>query len=243
MEKVQFDNECFILYSPDSLKYITDKIDNILDSSMNFYKVLFEINSFRKIQINFFDDLEGFRNFIYDLRGENESLPKYAKGTFDNGMINSYISPNLDINSRQYYKTLFLASHELFHIMYKELIWEKENKERIVWFDEGMAQLFSGENDYILNEDNFYNWFNNVLNKTHEIPNLNELRHGSSFDNEKYNGYNLSLLSVKYLYELLGQDEFKRLMHDNKMIIKYGKTIAKEAIDYYKEKYNSKIRR
>jgi len=129
-----------------------------------------------------------------------------------------------------------MASHELFHIMYQELVWKKENKDRIIWFDEGMAQLFSGENDYNLNEDNFPNWFNYVLNRTHEIPNLNELNHGSSFENEKYSGYNLSLLSVKYLYETLGQEEFKKLMHDNNRIIEYGKTVVQDSIEYYQKK-------
>ena len=238
IEKVQYENENIVLYSPDSLQYITDNMQSILDKSFSFYKELFDVENFRKIQINYFDDIEKFRNFIYELRGEKESLPEYAKGTFDNGMINSYISPNIDMRTPKYHKTLFMASHELFHIMYQELIWGKDNKERIVWFDEGMAQLFSGENDENLSEENFENWFNNVINKTLETPNLNTLEHGSNFENEKYSGYNLSLLSVKYLYEILGQDEFKKLMHDNDKIIEYGNTVVKDAINYYEKKYN-----
>ena len=240
MEKVQFENEIVILYSPDSLKYITDNMQSILIKSFKFYKELFDIEIFRKIQINYFDDLEKFRNYIYELRGEKDSLPKYAKGTFDNGMVNSYISPNMDTNSMQYHNILFMASHELFHIMYQELIWGKEKKKRIVWFDEGMAQLFSGENDYILNDDNFENWFNWLLNRTYEIPNLNELQHGSNFETEKYSGYNLSLLSVKYLYEILGQNDFKKLMHDNDKIIEYGRSIVQNAFNYFKNKLKNK---
>lgn len=182
MEKKQFENVQFVLYSPDSLRYVTDNMNAILINSVKFYKELFGVENFRKFQINYFDDIDKFRKYIYDLRGEEESLPKYAKGTFDNGMINSYISPNIDIKSGLYHKTLYMASHELFHIMYQELIWKKNNQERIVWFDEGMAQLFSGENDYNLNQDNFNNWFYRVLERTKEIPNLNELRHGSSFE-------------------------------------------------------------
>lgn len=56
MEKVQFDNDNFILYAPD-----------ILSSSFEFYKKLFGVDSFKKIQINFFDDFGEFREFIYDL--------------------------------------------------------------------------------------------------------------------------------------------------------------------------------
>ena len=65
---------------------------------------------------------------------------------------------------------------------------------------------------------------------------MNELKHGPSFENEKYSGYNLSLLSVKYLYETLGQEEFKKLMHDNNRIIEYGKTVVQDSIEYYQKK-------
>lgn len=243
MEKLQFENEVFVLYSPDSLKYITDNMPKVLNKSFELYKDLFDVDTFRKIQINYFDDIEQFRNFIYDLRGEKESLPTYAKGTFDRGMVNSYISPNLEVNSKRYHKVLYNVSHELFHIMYKELIWNKENKNRIVWFDEGMAQFFSGENDSVLSDDNFGNWFEDVLDKTLEIPNLNEIQHGTSFENEKYSGYDLSLLSVKYLYESLGHEEFKKLMHDNDRIIEYGETIVQDSINYYQNKQkNSKVK-
>lgn len=67
---------------------------------------------------------------------------------------------NLTIGSHLYNRRLYMASHELFHIMYKELIWEKENKIRIIWFDEGMAQFFSGEYNNELSDENFINGLN-----------------------------------------------------------------------------------
>ena len=76
---------------------------------------------------------------IYSLKGEKQSLPDYSTGTFDNGMINAFINPNILVEAPLYKKTLFMASHELFHVMYKELVWQKENKKRMIWFDEGMA--------------------------------------------------------------------------------------------------------
>ena len=54
-----------VLYSPDSLKYITDKMDDILDSSIAIYKKLFDIERFRKVQINYFDNIDDFRGYIY----------------------------------------------------------------------------------------------------------------------------------------------------------------------------------
>ena len=81
MIKKQFENENFVLYSPDSLNYITRDMEYILNKSLEFYKELFDVKKFRKIQINYFDSKEEFRNYIYDLRGENKSLPEYATGT------------------------------------------------------------------------------------------------------------------------------------------------------------------
>ncbi len=236
MEKEQINNENFIVYAPDSLNFIVDNLEEILDETLKKYKELFDIDKYRKIQINFFDDLNNFREFIYSLRGEKESLPRYAKGTFDNGMINSYIEKDIYNDKEKYHRRLYTASHELFHILYKELIIEKEKINRITWFDEGMAEFFSGEYNNLNNKENFKKWFNKLLNKTKKIPDLNQISHGDLFETKEYSGYDLSLLSVKYLYDLLGIKEFKKLMHNEKEIIKYGNNIVKESFEYYKNK-------
>lgn len=233
MCKVQRETEEYILYSPDSLNYITDNMYGIFEKSIEFYKKLFDVDYFRKIQINYFDSIDIFRKYIYELRGETLSLPSYAKGTFDKGMINAFVETDWEINSIMYNKRLYMASHELFHIMYMELIWEKDGKPRIVWFDEGMAQLFSGEYDKELSDEKFYVWFENLIEETKEIPNLNDLSHNGNFETDGYSGYKLSLLAVKYLYETLGYDKFKELMYNTDDIIEYGNGIVDEAINYY----------
>ena len=240
MQKKQFDNNNFVLYAPDSLNYITGDLESILNNTFDFYKKLFDVDNFRKIQINYFDKLEDFRNFVYEIRGESESLSEYAAGTFDGGMINAYIASNVVVGSPLYYHRKYMASHELFHIMYMELIWEKNNQDRIVWFDEGMAQLFSGTYDYAFN-DNFYNWFNELKNSTKVIPELNKLDHGTGFMNSDYNGYYLSVLAVKYLYDTMGIDNFKQLMSDNKKILELGNTALKDAFDYYDSLLNNNL--
>lgn len=235
MQKKQFENKNFVLYAPDSLNYITNDLEYILNESLELYKNIFDVERFRKIQINYFDNLVNFRSFIYELRGEKKSLPKYAKGTFDNGMINAFIEPNIIEGTPLFNHRKYNASHELFHIMYQELVWGKNNNERIVWFDEGMAQFFSDENKKEMTLD-FSNWFNRVKNNTIIIPNLNELNHGNGFETGEYSGYNLSLLAVKYLYDQLGINEFKKLIPDNEKIIELGSTIIKRAFDYYDKK-------
>ncbi len=236
MQIIQFDNDNFVLYAPDSLNYITNDLEDILVNSLNIFKNIFDVVNFRKVRINYFDNIEDYRNFVYRLRGEKESLPQYAQGSCDDGMINAYISPSIIEGTPLYNHKMFMASHELFHIIYQELVWEKNNQKRIVWFDEGMAQFFSGENEAEMTIE-FDNWFDKVKSNTKIIPNLNELEHGKAFQTENYNGYNLSLLAVKYLCDKLSFDEFKNLIKDNNGIINYGNTVLEEAFSYY----NSKI--
>mgnify|MGYP005769573223 FL=1 len=65
MEKIQYDCEEYVIYSPDSLKYITNNMPNILNESLSFYKSLFEVDNFRKFQVNYFDNIKTFREYIY----------------------------------------------------------------------------------------------------------------------------------------------------------------------------------
>ena len=232
MQKKQFENDNFVLYSPDSLNYITNDLESMLNESLELYKKIFEVDNFRKVQINYFDNIEDFRNYIYELRGEKKSLPEYAKGTFDDGMINAFIQPNIIEGTPLFIHRKYNASHELFHIMYQELVWERNHQDRIVWFDEGMAQFFSGENNKEMTLD-FANWFDMLKSNTKKIPNLNDLSHGSSFETEDYSGYHLSLLAVKYLYDKLGIDGFKKIISNNNTIIELGNNIIEDAFHFY----------
>lgn len=232
MQKKQFDNKNFVYYSPDSLNYIMNDMELILNQSLELYKNIFNIEDFRKVAIYYYDDMEEFRNHIYELRGEKESLPEYAKGTFDQGMIHGFIEPNIIEGTPLFTRKKYNASHELFHIMYKELILNKNGYERITWFDEGMAQFFSGE---YTNEmtNGFSDWYNKVKNNTKIIPNLNEINHSNGFKTNEYNGYYLSLLAIKYLYDTVGIDGIKELINDNNQIKEIGTHILNDAFNYY----------
>lgn len=49
--------------------------------------------------------------------------------------------------------------------MYMELVLKNNYSKRIIWFDEGMAQLFSGEFDSLNDENNFKDFYLNVRKK------------------------------------------------------------------------------
>lgn len=226
-------NKAYILNAPQSLKYVTDNMHDILNDKIEQYKKIFKIKQLNPIQINYFDNIEEFRNFIYKIRGEKESLPKYATGTYDNGMINAFITPNIDINSNDYKIKLYLANHELFHILYMQYILKNDYQKRIVWYDEGMAQFLSGEMDELLDIEKFKKFYLKVKNNTLVIPNLNEIEHGTSFCNNNYNGYDLSYLCIRYLREIMTNEEFQNLMSNFSKIKEYGINIVENMFAYY----------
>lgn len=92
MLKVLETDLCKFNYS-ESLEPLVKATAILLEQKIVEYNTFFNINNTEKIVINYFDKIEDFREFIYSLRGEKNSLPEYAKGTYDNEMVNAYINP------------------------------------------------------------------------------------------------------------------------------------------------------
>ncbi len=239
---MKYDTSKYVLNSPETLNYITDRLDDIIINKIDEYKKIFKIENLEPLKINYFDDIEKFRNFIYEIRGRKDTLPSYAVGTYDNGMINAYIEPNIIIDSPKYIEKLYLPCHELFHILYMKYILKNDYSKRIVWYDEGMSQFLSGEKEELLDEDKFISYFNKVKDNTKIIPELNNLEHGNSFSNDNYDGYALSYLSIRYLNEILEEQEFYDLMSDFDQIKKYGNTIIQDMFNYYTDKFNNRVK-
>ena len=234
MLKILETDLCKINYS-DSLQELSKATVELLQNKIVEYKKLFNIEFDEQIVVNYFDSLEKFRKFIYKIRGERESLPKYAKSTYDDGMINAYIEPDTQL------KRLYTASHELFHILYMKYILKNDYSKRIVWYDEGMAQFMSGEKDKYANEENFKSFYLKVKENTKTIPNLNTLEHGNLFCNDEYNGYDLSYLSIRYLREILNPEKFKNLMSNFPSIREYGNDIVAKMFSYFDKKLITNI--
>ena len=230
MMSKKLESKLYEINYSDSLQELAEATIELLQRKIVEYKNLFNIEFDEQIIVNYFDNLEEFREFIYKIRGERESLPKYAQGTYDEGMVNAYIESNKQL------KRLYTASHELFHILYMKYILKDDYSKRIVWYDEGMAQFMSGEKDKIADEDAFKKFFLRVKEDTKEIPNINDLEHGDSFYNDKYNGYDLSYLSIKYLNDILNPEKFVKLMSDFSSIKKYGDDIVTKMFSYYNQK-------
>ena len=140
MIKVLENNLCKINYT-ENLKPLAEQTILLLNKKIKEYENFFKIKLNKKVIVNYFANLDEFRN--YSLRKEQNSLPIYAEATYDEEMINAYIKAD-NQNER-----LYTASHELFHIFYQKYILKDNYKKRITWYDEGMAQYMSGEKDNI----------------------------------------------------------------------------------------------
>lgn len=222
-------NKYFTINCSDSL---VDIVKDMLEISLYKTKEIydfFKIDSFRCVTVNLFDDSDEFKSFVADIRSVSiNDLPKYVQGTFDKGMINSYINPNVKKDSIFYKRKVHMIFHEFAHIIYLEYILKNDVSKRIIWLDEGIAQNLSGEfTDDDL--DDFLNKFKSFKN----IPNLNELKHGEKFVNDDYNGYVLSYLVVKYLIDTRGYDELLKILESYELSRELGDEIVNEMKEYY----------
>lgn len=105
-----------------------------------------------------------------------------------------------------------------------------------------MPQYMSGEKEDLLNSSQFERYYLHVKETTKEFPNLNCIKHGNTFCNEFYNGYDLSYLCVRYLSEILTKEDFKGLIFNSDRITEYGKTILEDMMEYYDDKFYNKNR-
>lgn len=239
-----FNNEEIEILSSDKLDYINELIVNATKEKFNFYRKLFEVDKLEKIRFVIYDSLDEFRNDY--IENNKKELPEYSRGYFNSKLNTSYIV--IDklpiVNTPLWYKKIYTNSHEAFHIFYKKYIY---NDDRIVWFDEGLAQFLSGENDnWIYDEDKLRENFilYNALYKP--ITNLNDRIQGNNsipddliFKRDNiFDGYRTSLFIIKYLEETKGMDFIFDLMKNNNKIRKLGGNIIEEMRNYFLKKYN-----
>ena len=128
--------------------------------------------------------------------------------------------------------------HKGEYVAVKQVKVDKMNIKRIIWFDEGCAQFFSGEKEYEMNEG-FSTWYKGMRDTINNVENINNLSHGSNFKNDLYNGYDISLLAVKNIYERIGLDGIRSLLRNSNKILEYGENVLESANLFYDIKFRS----
>ena len=225
--------------------YILEKTKERFD----FYRELFNKEKLDKIEFMLFDNYEEWKKY-YVSRNHREP-PEYSRGCFEseNNLCYSVQKSGVLYNTPLWFHTISTNAHEAFHIYYKKYIYKDD---RVVWFDEGLAQYLSGEDDlWINNEERLNSVFMEFLNNYKEITNLNDRIQGNNSVSDDlifsrkgvFDGYRMSLLAMKYLDSKYGISYIKELMKDNKKVREIGTTIINDMIEYYKERFNIKERK
>ena len=247
MISIYEDDQAKILVS-NSLVEHKDLIVSKLVERLEAYKSIFGVSELIKLTYIMFDDLETYRT--YNEKEFNHKCPEYSRGCFmpKDRLSILVITPEVKTNKIKFNKMISSNAHEAFHFYYKEYIY-KESQNRVVWFDEGLAQHFS--NEYITLTDEelkklYFDWKKDYI----PIDNLNERIQGTSdvpdnliFKREGvFNGYNTSYLIIRYLSETKGDNYLIELMKDNNKILELGNSnIIEEMSNYYSNKFGTKV--
>lgn len=227
-KKPIIENEYFSIYGENDLENNKEELLEALTVAIKRFLDFFKLNSFKKISINLFSDHDTYLDFTRQLY---EPAP-YSKGNFANGMINY----TYDINAIDRLKSDLI--HKLVHLLYEQ-IW-KGKYERILWLDEGLAQYLSGEKNLLEKEyDTFKGWFLSVIIRRDKIiPKIEFLKkHGNTYGNfvdeefGSYNGYDLSYLMVRYIFD--NGEDIEALLNDIDKIRALESSILENTIKYY----------
>ena len=223
-------NEYYEIYAKESLndyvistmEYSTNKIKQYLD----FFK---ESSYEKKIKVSYFDNTDDFFNRI-KLLNPDANPPKWAKGCFCGGEIQILLHPNMSA------RNLTLA-HETFHLLFNKFVYDKKKFNRIVWLDESLAAVFSGQTKSAIESGRFLEILKRLL-QLKTFPNINDLKfQNNNIKTNDYDAYDFFYVIGEYLRQTMSDDELLCFIKDKDKILKYSKFILEESIEYFKNKY------
>lgn len=239
-----YDEDEVKIITTDKLENYSQKLGEYIKKRLQLYKKLFDVDELSPLTYVIFDDLEQFRQCYRE--ATHREPPAYSRGTFGDTGCNVVLENIPKEGTALYYRKLAICPHEAFHIYYKKLIYQDDDK-RITWFDEGMARFISGEMEY-MNDEQFQKFYKKFKRNYRPINNLNERIQGNtSVPDDKIfkregviEGYDISYLAIRYLYETKGIKYIKELMKNNDKILEVGNTVIDEMINYYDARLQEK---
>lgn len=172
-------------------------------------------------------------NLIVALTDDKEKAGfVYGESAFS-GFFNdtgSFAYINLNGNKTKDYMFKGLM-HELIHHLYKYYVYGAD-KDRITWVDEGIAQFLSGQKEELQDEKKYLSFLEENIKFIDNID-LNRLNHNDrSFGNN--NGYNLSYIAIRYLYENNSHVEFINIIKSKEKLLELGGIVIEKIKENYR---------
>lgn len=239
-----YNGDDFKLISTDKLNGFNGEFINYTKQKLGEYKNLFEVDKLDKLEFIIFDSLEEYQEDYRKRLGIEP--PSYSRGNFNANTVRMVIDQPTIPGTEYFYRARATGAHEAFHIYYRNLFYKKPN-DRIVWFDEGMAQYFSGQRSH-MDDKSFVKYYSTFRKDYKTVTNLNERIQGNMqvpddriFSRKGViNGYPLSYLAIRYLVETEGIEYLKTVMKDKNKILELGNNIQSQLLTYYDRKISEK---
>lgn len=203
------------------------KVEEILKNNQDRILNFFGRESMDVTRVYIFSSIKELRKYldennIYSL----ENQPDYLCACERRQKM--FLASNRDPYFKEYTQSEYenVIIHEFVH-----LIEDKLFPEHPEWLSEGLAAILT--NKY--NEEELSDLINKHIDKN-ELPNIKCMK-DKEFCTNKYDGYLLSYLMVKYLKEIFSEEEFIELLKQKyEDRLQYmDQKILEEAINYYKQ--------
>lgn len=229
------ENDDFSIYGNNDLHPIVVDLLFYLTSKKKEFLSFFQLEEVSKIKIVLFENREEYNDYVHHFFTPSD----YSKAGILKDAIHCCYSRIPRRNLLSFFK--LTLSHELVHILYSYLY---ENFARPVWLDEGLSQILSLEMEKLAHNDFAFRtfYFDRIVRRDKEIPPIHYLKkHGNGsglfLDSKtnKYDGYALSYIMVRYLMET--QKDFHSILVSEEKIKEVEKTILEDTIRYFNEKY------
>ena len=206
-------NNDITIFCSNGLESFSNEFINYFNENIGKIKEELSIDQDTKIIVALTDD-ETQAGFVY---GKSS-----FSGFFNDTGAFAYINLNGTKTKEYMFKGLI---HELVHHLYKYYVYGKDN-ERITWVDEGLAQFFSGQKNDLKDEEAYNSFLEKNLGYSDNID-LNKLNHNDrTFGNN--NGYNLSYIAIRYLYETHNHEEFINIIKSKEKLLELGSTLLEQ---------------
>lgn len=200
------------IYCSNGLKSFSNEFINYYNDNIEHIKKELAIDEKFKIIVALTDD-------------ENQVDFVYCKSSFSGFFTETGSFAYINLNGNKTKDYMFKGlMHELIHHLYKYYVYGAD-KERITWVDEGLAQFLSGQKEELQSDTKYHLFVEENLKYIDNID-LNKLNHNDrSFGN--YNGYNLSYIAIRYLYDNNSHENFINIIKSKEQLLDYGNKILK----------------
>ena len=139
------ENKYFKVIADPYFENIKKDLISYLDVKIKYIMTFFRLDNIDKINIYLYTDKEEFQRVTRHPYSTN-----YLAGAYNIFGIRVYVDLNA-VSKREFYSCI---THELVHLIYQNYIQEKGIQNKVVWFEEGLAENLSGEKDFLLDDDN-----------------------------------------------------------------------------------------